>query len=184
MLTCMNLMYLLEFCIMLNLYKRPVTTRVSVATNNANPVPIKDTLVIQYVKWIEMSMKATKFPNMCILTHVLILVGRWCFKTTYTGVTTAIHKPPIKPIQWVNSKRPAKKLNEDLSTIVRAERHIVRRIITNAPHKSGTLKRSISLTSFTLDKLQTLDHPHCYILTQRYVKICGDYILLQQYPRS
>ena len=96
-------------------------------------------------------MKATKFPNMCILTHALILVGRRCFKITYTGVTTAIQKPPIKPIQWVNSKGPAKKLNEDLSTIIRAERHIVKRIMTNAPHKSGALKRSISLTSFTLN---------------------------------
>jgi hypothetical protein len=91
-------------------------------------------------------------------------------------VATAIHKPPIKPIQWVNSKDPAKKLNEDLSTIVRAERLIVKRIITSAPHKSGTLKRSISLTSFTLDKLQTLNHSHRYILTQCYAKICGDYI--------
>jgi hypothetical protein len=92
------------------------------------------------------------------------------FKTTYTGVTTAIQKPPIKPIQWVKSKEPAKKLNEDLSTTMRAERPIVKRIMTNAPHRSGALKRSISLTSFTLDTLQTLNHVHCHILTQCYVQ--------------
>jgi hypothetical protein len=88
-------------------------------------------------------------------------VGRRCFKTTYIGVTTAIQKPPIKPIQWVKSKEPAKKLNEDLSTIIRAERHIVKRIMTNAPHRSGALKRSISLTSLLL-----VHYAYGYILTE------------------
>src|SRR5271157_1557489 len=99
---------------------------------------------------------------MCILTQALILAGRRCFKTTCIGVTTAIQKPPIKTAQCVNSKGPIEKLNEDLSTIIRAARYIVKRTMTNVPHWSGFFKRSISLTSFTFDA-----HKH-HIITLLY----------------
>ncbi|HUK84676.1 MAG TPA: hypothetical protein VLU95_02330 [Candidatus Acidoferrum sp.] len=131
----------------------PVTTSVSVATNNANPVPMKETNVTQYQKCTEISMKANKFPYRCILIHALILVGRRCFKTTYIGVTTAIHSPPVQATQWVNRSEPTEKLNEDLSTIMRAERIIVKRIMTEALQRSKSFKCDTTLANFTLELL-------------------------------
>jgi hypothetical protein len=74
----------------------------------------------------------------------------------YIGATTAIQKPPIQAAQWVNRSEPNEKLKEDLSTITKDERTTVKRIMTNATHRSKSLKRVKTIPVCTLDKLQKL----------------------------
>ncbi len=66
------------------------------------------------------------------------------------GVKSAIQKPPIQATQWVNRSEPTEKLNEDLSTITKDERTIVKRIMTKAPHRSNSLKRDTTLITLAL----------------------------------